>query len=312
MEKAMIFADDVIDFNAYIAMTDHDHRVRPASSYIDSLNDRLFNPAAPKGAKLPFKKMADKLRFRKGEVTIWTGFNGHGKSLLLGQAVLGFVAQNERVCVASMEMLPEATLERMVRQGEGASRPSREFVDAFLADDCAGQRIWLYDQMGMVNPEKIAAVGGYAADKRGCTHFVVDSLLKCGMGEDDYNGQKRFVDRLCTLARDTGIHVHLVCHSRKGRDELTPPGKMDVRGAASITDQVDNVITVWRNKVKEDAYDTGKGYNPTDPDALMIVSKQRHGDWEKTCKLWFDTGSQQFIETHESGPINLLHPGIYA
>jgi len=307
----MIFADDVIDFNAYISMTDHDHRVRPASSYIESVKDRLFNPAAPKGAKLPFRKIADKVRFRSGETTIWTGYNGHGKSLLLGQAVLGFIAQREKVCIASMEMLPAATLERMIRQGEGTSQPTPDFVDGFFSDDCAGQLIWLYDQMGMVNPEKIAAVGAYANDKRGCTHFVVDSLLKCGMGEDDYNGQKRFVDRLCTLARDTGMHVHLVCHSRKGKDELTPPGKMDVRGAASITDQVDNVITVWRNKVKEEAYDSGKGYNATDPDALMIVSKQRHGDWEKACKLWFDVGSQQFIETHEGGPINLLNPRLY-
>jgi len=303
--------DDVIDFSAYLEMTDHDHRIRPASAYIDEVENSLFNPDAPKGAKLPFRKMADKLRFRDSEVTIWTGYNGHGKSLLLGQAVLGLVAQQQKTCIASMEMKPSATLVRMARQGEGTAKVSREFVRELYDNDLAGQYIWLYDQMGMVNPEKIAAVGAYAQEKRGCTHFVIDSLLKCGISEDDYNGQKRFVDRLCTLARDTGLHIHLVCHSRKGKDELSPPGKMDVRGAASITDQVDNVISVWRNKVKEAAYGAGDNSLTSDPDALMIVSKQRHGDWEGTCNLWFDRGSQQFIETREGGPINLLHPRTY-
>ncbi len=307
----MIFADDDIDFSAYISMTDHDHRLRPASAYIGAVTESLFNPQAPKGARLPFRKMADKLRFRLGEVTIWTGFNGHGKSLLLGQVVLGLVVQREKVCIASMEMSPAATLIRMAKQGEGVPNPSRGFVDSMFSDNGFGQFIWLYDQQGMVNPEKIAAIGAYAKEKRDCCHFVVDSLLKCGMGEDDYNGQKRFVDRLCTLARDSGIHVHLVCHSRKGRDEMTPPGKMDVRGAASITDQVDNVVTVWRNKVKEAAFEIGSGYLPSDPDAQMIISKQRHGDWEGTCNLWFDPRSQQFMEAAGMRPANLMNAAMY-
>jgi twinkle protein len=307
----MNILNDHIDFSAYLAMTDHDHRVRPASAYIDEVERMMFDPLAPKGAMLPFRKMRDKIRFREAEVTIWTGYNGHGKSLLLGQAVLGFLCQRERTCIASMEMRPAATLARMARQGEGTSTPSREFVRELFSNDLAGQYIWLYDQMGMVDPEKIAAVGAYAQDKKGCTHFVIDSLLKCGIAEDDYNGQKRFVDRLCTLARDTGIHIHLVCHSRKGKDEMSPPGKMDVRGAASITDQVDNVISVWRNKVKEAAYDAGGTPDPSDPDAMMIISKQRHGDWEGTCNLWFDRASQQFVEARDAHPINLLNPRIY-
>ena len=307
----MNIIDDHIDFSAYMQMTEHDHSVRPASNYIAEVERMMFDPSAPKGAKLPFRKMADKIRFREAEVTIWTGYNGHGKSLLLGQAVLGLVAQREKTCIASMEMRPAATLTRMARQGEGTINGTREFVRELYSNDLAGKYIWLYDQMGMVNADKIVAVGAYAQEKRGCSHFVIDSLLKCGISEDDYNGQKRFVDKLCTLARDTGIHIHLVCHSRKGKDEMTPPGKMDVRGAASITDQVDNVISVWRNKVKEQSLETGNGYNPNDPDAMMIISKQRHGDWEGNCALWFDRHSQQFTETRDSVTVNLLNPRIY-
>ena len=98
----------------------------------------------------------------------------------------------------------------------------------------------------------------YCAKERGITHFFVDSLMKCVSGEDDYNGQKLFVDELTAIARDHGIHIHLVHHIRKPSDESHKPSKYDYKGSGSITDQVDNVISVWRNKAKEKKRDEGK------------------------------------------------------
>jgi twinkle protein len=48
-----------------------------------------------------------------------------------------------------------------------------------------------------------------------------------------------------------------------------------------------------------------------EPDVLMMVSKQRHGDWEGTLGLWFDRASYQFIETRDGSPTNLLNPRAY-
>jgi hypothetical protein len=76
--------------------------------------------------------------------------------------------------------------------------------------------------------------------------------MKCVRGEDDYNGQKDFVNDLCSFAQDSGVHVHLVHHVRKGESEHKAPGKFDIRGAGSITDLVDNVFIVWRNKRAEE------------------------------------------------------------
>jgi twinkle protein len=130
------------------------------------------------------------------------------------------------------------------------------------------------------------------------TQFVIDSLMKCGINEDDYNGQKRFIDQLCAAAKDTGCHIHLIAHSRKGQDELTAPNKMDVKGSGSITDQVDNVITVWRNKRKEQAIAASKTTPEIldMPDALLIVDKQRHGEWEGKIGLYFDKPSFRYVE----------------
>lgn len=301
--------DDDIDFGQYLDLTAHDVAVRPASFYIDDVVAHFHDYSAPLGAKTPWQKVGALVRFRSSEVTVWTGYNGHGKSLALGMVALGFVAQGQKICIASMEMLPKVTLARMARQAYATSKPDAEDIrDLF---ETTANSVWLYDQQGMVNSEKVVGVVNYAARELGCQHFIIDSLLKCGFGEDDYNGQKSFVDRLCTVARDTGIHIHLVCHSRKGKDEMTPPGKMDVRGASSITDQADNVICTWRNKAKEHAIAEGNAHKVTnDPDALLDVCKQRNGEWEGRIKLWFDAASLQYVE-NQAGPRNILNPRMY-
>ena len=204
-----------------------------------------------------------------------------------------------------MEMKPSVTLARMARQASAANKPEVGFIQSFhRATDTL---LWLYDQQGTVKAGKMLAVLRYCADRLKVSHFVIDSLMKCGMGEDDYNGQKAFVDGLCVAARDNDIHVHLVAHSRKGRDELAPPGKMDVKGSGAITDQVDNVITVWRNKEKERQMQTNDFKREREADAKLICDKQRNGEWEGQIGLWFDSRSTQYLEHGTSKAVPLLH-----
>jgi twinkle protein len=295
---------DTIDFSAYLDDTDHAHKVRPAGTFADDVVAYFHDKTGPVGARLPWPKTHDLIRFRPGEVTLWGGMHGHGKSLVLGQGCLGFVAQRQTVCVASMEMKPAITLARICRQAYGDRLPDAEFIREFHS--ITNRRLWLYDQQGSVKSEKMLAVIRYCADQLKMDHFVIDSLMKCGIGEDDYNGQKAFIDGLTIVARDNGIHIHLVAHSRKGRDEFAPPGKMDVKGTGSITDQVDNVLTVWRNKAKERAIEDGSRDKDKEPDALIICDKQRNGEWEGKIALWFHRDSQQFIENGVSEAMNVL------
>lgn len=247
------------------------------------------------GASLPWPKTHETLRLRPAEVTLWSGFNGHGKSLVLGQVMLHLLKE-QKVCIASFEMKPTATLARMCRQALGSNSPTDDYVRRFC--DKAAEKLWLYDQQGTVTPKRLISVVQYAAEVLGVQHFVIDSLMKCGINDDDYNGQKRFIDSLCAVARDTGCHIHLVAHSRKGQDELSQPSKMDVKGSGSITDQVDNVLTVWRNKPKENLIAAGKAdaAKLNQPDTYIICDKQRHGEWEGNVGLWFDKAGMRFME----------------
>lgn len=315
----MIFADE-IDFAAYEQETDAQQKVKPAGLWIQELMDRIKSPIKPVQAVMPWRKTHSMVQFRPGEVTVWGGANGNGKSLVTGQVGLSLCAQGEKVCIASFEMKPSKTLERMGRQFSGfnpndpafagSDAATQELLDVYRQfKEWTDGRLWLYDQQGTVTTRQVCAVVRYCAKERGITHFFVDSLMKCVSGEDDYNGQKQFVDELTSIARDNGIHVHLVHHIRKPTDESHKPTKYDYKGSGAITDQVDNVISVWRNKAKEKKRDEDKQVDEKEPDALLICDKQRNGEWEGSIGLWFDRPSMQYVGGPGDEPLLMYrHP----
>lgn len=308
----VIEADD-IDFSAYLEETEAQQKVKPARVFVDEMLDWMFTPNMEHSCQLPWEKARELIRFRQGEVTLWAGINGHGKSLVTGQTALSLMGQGQRVCIASFEMKPRKTLERMSRQFS-CMKPARLGDDPVIIDgykdvcrqfaDWTDTRLWLYDQQGTVNPGTIVAVTRYCAKELGIQHMFIDSLMKCVKGEDDYNGQKYLVDELCAIAKDHDCHIHLIHHIKKLASEDQTPGKFDAKGSGAVTDQVDNMLIHWRNKAKEAAYQVGKIGDPNEPDALLICAKQRNGEWEGRIQLWFDPESNQFIGAKNDRPVN--------
>ena len=278
---------DSINFAEYMQEPEG-HDVRPASDWLQSTIEAFY----PTGHEPPLPSMLwtktrDKVRFRPGEVSVWAGINGHGKSMFLSQVELDLCYQGERVMVASFEMKPTKQMERKSRQASGSRVPSREFLEVF--HQWTDGRLWLYDHQGAVDWRKVVAVMRYAVKNFGITQFVIDSLMKCVKGDDDYNGQKDFVNELCAFAQTHNAHVHLVHHVRKGESEHKTPGKFDIKGAGAITDQVDNVFIVWRNKIAEQE-------NNGDPTCIVACEKQRNGEFEGKFGFWFDIESQQYMD----------------
>ncbi|MCR4300339.1 MAG: AAA family ATPase, partial [Sulfuricaulis sp.] len=196
------------NFAEYMHASETQAKVIPAQNYRESLKAALFTKTAQAVAALPWGKTLDQVQLRPGEVSMWAGANGSGKSMLLSHVVLGLLRQGEKACIASFEMKPVRQLERMARQTSQCARPAERAVDNML--DWLVGKLWFYDQQGTVKPAMVYAVCRYAADKLKCRHVVIDSLMKCVRGEDDYNAQKDFVDEITAIARDLNIHVHLV------------------------------------------------------------------------------------------------------
>lgn len=315
---AQLITPDDIDFSIYEHETDAQQRVKSASLYVQALLDRINSSHRPVQHFMPWGKTHRLIQFRPGEVTVWGGPNGSGKSIVTGQVALSLCAQDQRCGIASFEMKPIKTLERMSRQwtkfnhndtailcDPDERRAMLELMEQFR--DWTDSRLWLYDQQGTVHWRQVGAVARYCAKELGITQFFIDNLMKCVAGEDDYNGQKAFVDELCAIARDNSIHIHLVHHVKKPATEDHKPSKYDFKGTGAITDQVDNVIGVWRNKTKERNRQANKLVSDTEPDAMLIVDKQRNGEgWEGNIGLWYEPVSQQFLAGHNSKPMDFF------
>jgi twinkle protein len=289
---------DDIDFLKFAGLQESQF-IEPTKSFIEEVKKRFEHGFQVSGERLPWASTFERVRLRQGEVSLWAGVNGHGKSLVLGQILL-WLPREIKILIASLEMQPAATIERMVKQALGDSNPSDKFIDEFadLTDN-----MFIYDQTDTVQPNRILGMVHYAAQELGIQHIMIDSLVKCGISPDDYSKQKEFVDRLCWAAKNENIHIHLVHHMRKGNKEGDAPDKFDIKGAGEITDLVDNVFIVHRNKNKERARELGEDYKNETPDGTITVAKQRHGEWEGRIGLYFHKQSTQYLNGSQAYPL---------
>jgi len=231
----------------------------------------------------------DWFEFRPGEVSVWTGYNGHGKSLILNQILIGLLKQGEKMCVFSGEMLPKQQGRRMAKQLTGLDRPSKAYLDA--AENWLRDRAWIFNLAETATLDRLLEVFKYGYKRYGIRHFVIDSLMMTDVPEDGagaMSAQKEAMRKLATFSRANQVHIHLVAHPRKAQDEKKGPGKMDVSGSSKLTDAADNVWSVWADHKEE-------GERPDESDGRLELHKQRNGDIQSK-KLWlfFNRSCQQY------------------
>ena len=190
--------------------------------------DRLQNGET--GLRLPWPKVGDHLILRRGEVSVWAGINGHGKSEVCGHIVLGSISAGARCCVASMEFRPEKWLRRMVRQAAATAFPSTMHIRHVMHQ--LRDALWVYTESGTTKGGSILEAFRYAAKRYGVGLLCIDNLAKCGIAEDDYQGQKSFVDALTDFARDYDVRCRnarpvRIWHGAKQDVECVSGSKLD-------------------------------------------------------------------------------------
>jgi len=284
------------DIDNYFASRDNDEhfKVKKPSNYVQEVQDYFKNDIYG-GISLPFDFTDDKFKIRFGETSIITGYSGHGKTAWLSYVILKILNENKTL-IASFEMLPKASLGRMLLQNN-LKDPTEQTITDFVQG--LDEKLYLYDAEGETSVEKIISVIFYSAEKLGVKIFVIDSLMKCGINEDDYNKQKKFINQLCVASRDLNIKIFLVCHSRKTFNEHGEPSKFDVLGSSNITNLADNCITIFRNKAKEEILNSDNDEKKADAinwyDAQVFINKQRHGNgYEGKFGLYFDKETFRF------------------
>lgn len=208
--------------------------------------------------------------FLMGELSIWTGKRGHGKSTLLGQLMIESVDQNTPVCAYSGELRADRFQYWVNLQSAGANNishyydPIRSKEISYVGSEALKRildwyrgKFFLYDN-GVTdhNAEEagILKVFEYAVKRYDCKVFLVDNLMTARfdtMNEGDYyRAQSNFVGELVSFAKRYNVHIHLVAHPRKTQGSLD---NEDISGSGDITNRADNVFSVER--VQEAEFD---------------------------------------------------------
>lgn len=280
--------------------------LKPAGDYVDDVLAAFYPAENERGFSTPWAG-ASALKFRPGETTMIAGVNGHGKSEMCGHLALEAMAQGIKVCVASMEFKPGRWLQRLTRQAAGLAEPSEGYIRKIMS--WFGQdRLWVFDVSTTAKHQRMLEVFEYARARYGVELFVIDNLSKLDIPMDDYEGQRKFVDRVTDFAKNHDVHVFVVAHVRKGEDDGKPTGKMDIKGSGALTDLVETVLICWRNRLKEaklknaqlDEHERAELEDK--PDAMCICEKQRNGEDEPRTALWFDRQSHQYLEFKSQKP----------
>jgi twinkle protein len=226
-------------------------------------------------------------RFRRGELTLITGYPFHGKSQAVYQAMMHEMEHNgKRVCVASYEIPAEQMLMNMTWMRK----------EKFPTADQAEEELpWFGDKLWFIEPHDIEHYGPdgllndflYSIKRFGCDIVVVDALMHV-IPKTDFEGQERFAKQLARFAVVNEVSVVLIAHAdakKQGSERV--PEQEDVLGGQGIGAAAHNGMSIWRNKGKEKALARGesvkrKGKNGApdelwidDPDGVAYLWKQR-------------------------------------
>ncbi|WP_375694486.1 toprim domain-containing protein [Bartonella sp. AC158YNML] len=272
--------------------------LRRASDYKDKVIG-LFWPEPEKhlGYTVPYPKLKDKVHFRPAELTLWSGASGAGKSQLLSDCIPHWIAQNSRLCLASLEMKGEQSLRRLTKQTGGLEQPTKETIERIL--HFLDEGLILYEHVGKSSVDTLLDVFDYCRARYGCDQFIIDSLMRLGIASDDYARQEQAVYKMVDWAVLNSVHIHLVAHARKSGLDKDIPSTEDIKGASEIGANAFNIITIWRNRPLEDKiFAASLAQEKADlakrPGVIMNIAKQRSGDFEGKIGLWFDPQTYRY------------------
>ena len=299
--------------------------------FAEAFYDRFFNPKRDDeyGLALPFNFP---LRLRPAEETLFTGDNGSGKSSMLSQIAINCAVQYQkekrdgRIVIASMEVPPEVTLWIMARQLLGVGELAANDDNRRLAAKALGwlnSHMLLYDFLGITDWRELLNTFRYAQKHEHGEIFIVDSVMRIGIPDDDYATQGLAAAQFADFCVKTKTHTFLVVHENKGEAK----NKDRIRGSKQWSDNASNVCGMKRNedkvikleeldvKLKTKEINEAQHKEKTEAllkqgDAKFLLYKQRWpGSQQNGSKrLWFHKESLQFHTEPDQEAIQYLKP----
>lgn len=272
----------------------HAHLLKAPHAFIDDVMRELSDDGQ-RGDPLPWSKMATLFRLRPHELTVWAGSNGSYKSTVLSEVMLSLAMGEHRVVVVSLEMPAYKVASLMAVQAFANPHPARKRVETWA--ESLSESLCFLDLTGDLKPAEVVKLTRYCAHELGTQHILIDNLTKIVSADNEATEQQRhFMAQMHRTAIDTGMHVHVVAHTRKPQgEEERPPGRYEIAGSRTLVDQPDNVVMIWRNRIKEARIANGQLGETDRPDLVLNICKQRHGRFEGPVGLWLRRDCRRFV-----------------
>ena len=243
--------------------------------------------------------------FFAGQLSLWTGERGKGKSTLLGQILLEAIDQDKTVCAYSGELDKRQFKQWVSVQAAGPSHvgvyedkeTGRKMTAIAVTvqkriDEWWDRRFFLYDVGTASSHSEDSILRTFENANRcyGASVFLVDNIMTVGLSRsrdgDYFRAQSNFAGRLVQFAKSRGVHVHLVAHPRKAESGRKRIRSDDVGGSADLTNRADNVFALEAGQWE----DRGKLVSAT----VLSCLKNRMFGGRKEIKLLFDPKSKRF------------------
>lgn len=268
----------------------------------------------PSGIEILDKKMAG---WTLGEVTVFSGGSGSGKTTILDTFALNAVQRGYKVAMFSGE-IPSDRFQSWIDQiaagkanvykdyrYENSYHPTRDVAEKI--NRWLDGSLFLYNNEYGNNDEFIFKSLEELVEKEGVRLIILDNLMTVDLDSDGTENEKQtaFIKGLKNFARKWSVHVILVCHPRK-EQSFQLLRKESISGTANLTNLCDNLIIMHRigrdfDRRAKDFFGTETTQRLMDTyDNVMEVAKNRSfGVVDLLIGLFFERESRRLKNTKE-------------
>ena len=248
--------------------------------------------------------------FYGGQLVVWTGYNGSGKSTILSNVIINGI-DNHKTFAYSGELPKEDFKEWMDLQLSGTKHltsymcpvkkqsiavPKEENYK--WLDDMYNGMMYLFDSEDYATDEEVMKAMEYMAKREGTKIFIIDNLLTVPLKSNGEINEKqaKFIIKLKKFARRFNAIVHLVAHPRKPSFGQTRVDKYSIAGTANISDLSDRVIGF--HMLNEKDREANQKYNEYS-NVLIIFKDRKFGVYDQEVLFKFDYHSKRYYTNEQ-------------
>uniref|UniRef100_A0A0P6GQX8 DNA 5'-3' helicase n=1 Tax=Daphnia magna TaxID=35525 RepID=A0A0P6GQX8_9CRUS len=238
-----------------------------------------------------FPVLSDLLKgHRRGELTVFTGPTGAGKTTFLSEYSLDLCMQDVRTLWGSFEIRNVRLAKMMLQQFSGLMLESetREMFNV-VADEFEKLPMYFLAFHGQQDVTSVLEAMSYAVYVHDISHIVIDNLqFMMGTSSSEHSSMDRYyrqdqiIGSFRRFATDNNVHVTLVIHPRKeAMDELSASS---IFGGAKASQEADNVLILQDKRTND----------PTCRRKYLEVAKNRYAGDLGVMPLEFHKESLSF------------------